>query len=205
MTRVFPERFPEDITTPEEVKRIVMCRCVDRSLRLRPRLPAPAPALVRACACVQCRCAHPRPSLVRSVPAPLLTPRMLTLLSLFFFLPFSSSGKIYYELLEYRAANSIDDVAIVSIEQLLPFPFDHTASVVEEYPNAQVVWAQEEPKNMGAWTHVQERLMAGTEALLGKEIRPQYVGRKTMASPAEGYAKTHERDQARILAEAMTV
>jgi hypothetical protein len=118
-----------------------------RHVQVRRSIAAPAPAPARACAragarlrlrlraarpaaAVQCRCAHPRPSLVRSVPAPLLTPRVLTLLSLFFFLPFSSSGKIYYELLEYRAANSIDDVAIVSIEQLLPFPFDHTASVV---------------------------------------------------------------------------
>ena len=77
-------------------------------------------------------------------------------------------------------------------------------TTTRRYPNAEVVWAQEEPKNMGSWTFVQERIMTGTEAILGKEVRPQYVGRKTMASPAEGYAKEHEREQGRIVSEAMT-
>ena len=55
----------------------------------------------------------------------------------------------YYELLQARVAGEVDDVAIVRFEQLLPFPFDHAAKVAETYPNADFVWAQEEPKNMG--------------------------------------------------------
>lgn len=60
------------------------------------------------------------------------------------------SGKVYYHMLAHRRARRIQDVALVRLEQLAPFPFDRVASEVELYPNAELVWAQEEPKNMGA-------------------------------------------------------
>uniref|UniRef100_A0A7S2S9S3 2-oxoglutarate dehydrogenase, mitochondrial n=1 Tax=Rhizochromulina marina TaxID=1034831 RepID=A0A7S2S9S3_9STRA len=113
------------------------------------------------------------------------------------------SGKLYYELLEQRREAGIDDVAIVRIEQLSPFPFDKVAENVKLYSNAEVVWAQEEPKNMGCWYFVQDRILTATRELNGHEIRPSYVGRKTMASPAEGWGDVHTREQNRIITDAM--
>ena len=68
------------------------------------------------------------------------------------------SGKLYYELLEERRASERDDVAIVRIEQLSPFPSDRVAEEVARYPNAELVWAQEEPMNMGAWQFMEPRI-----------------------------------------------
>lgn len=96
------------------------------------------------------------------------------------------SGKLYYELLSKRREGSIKDVAIVRIEQLAPFPFDIVAKNVALYPEAEVVWAQEEPKNMGAWYYVQERIVTATRDLNGAAKHATYIGRKTMASPADG-------------------
>lgn len=89
-------------------------------------------------------------------------------------------------------------VAILRLEELYPFPELEIAALLSRYPNARdVVWLQEEPKNMGAWTFVQPRL----QALLGDRTL-RYIGRPERASPAEGHADAHEREQARIIAEA---
>lgn len=109
------------------------------------------------------------------------------------------TGKLYYELLEGRRNSEVDDVALVRIEQLCPFPFDRVADQAKFYPNAEFVWAQEEPKNMGPWYFVQDRIMTATRELSGTEIRPAYVGRKTMASPAEGYGAVHTFEQKKIV------
>ncbi len=92
-----------------------------------------------------------------------------------------------------------DDVAVVTIEQIAPFPFDLVAEQIAKYPNAEVVWAQEEPKNMGAWQYVQDRIMTASRVLNGNEVRPAYVGRKTMASPAEGWNKVHLNEQSNLV------
>jgi len=113
------------------------------------------------------------------------------------------TGKIYYELLEKRQDKSIDDVALVRLEQISPFPFDHVAKAAKDYPNAELVWAQEEPKNMGAWYFVMERIETATRVLNGEEKRAKYVGRKTMASPAEGYGDVHHYQQNKILEKAL--
>ena len=95
-------------------------------------------------------------------------------------------------------------MAIVRVEQLSPFPFDKVAENVAKYPNAtEVAWAQEEPKNMGAWMFVHDRILTATREINGAEVRPTYVGRKTMASPAEGYGDVHTREQDRIAHEAI--
>jgi len=109
------------------------------------------------------------------------------------------SGKVYYELFEARQAKNVKDVAIIRIEQLRPFPFDQVAKHMAMYKNAELVWVQEEPKNMGAWYFVQDRLMTATRVYNKKEMRPGYVGRRTMASPAEGYGKVHEREMRQIM------
>lgn len=104
------------------------------------------------------------------------------------------TGKIYYDL----AAKRTPHVALVRVEQLYPWPHDEVARIVDLYPSAQeVVWAQEEPKNMGAWTYVSPRLRAST----GNAVIVRYIGRPERASPAEGYASTHKAEQDRIVSE----
>ena len=83
-------------------------------------------------------------------------------------------------------------------------PRHKVAENVAKYPNAtEVAWAQEEPKNMGAWMFVHDRILTATREINGAEVRPTYVGRKTMASPAEGYGDVHTREQDRIAHEAI--
>jgi 2-oxoglutarate dehydrogenase E1 component len=104
------------------------------------------------------------------------------------------TGKIYYDLLAKRAPH----VALVRVEQLYPWPHDEVARIVDLYPAAQeVVWAQEEPKNMGAWTFVSPRLRVST----GNAMIVRYIGRPERASPAEGYASSHKAEQERIVSE----
>jgi len=120
------------------------------------------------------------------------------------------SGKIYYELLEQRRADHANDskkkkadVALVRVEQISPFPFDQVANYAKQYPNAEVVWCQEEPKNMGAWYYVRDRILTATRVLNEKEQRPGYVGRRTMASTAEGYGAVHDAEQKKIITTAL--
>ena len=89
--------------------------------------------------------------------------------------------------------------ALVRIEQISPFPFDQVAAYAATYANAEVVWAQEEPKNQGAWYFVRDRIMTATRVLNTKEVRPGYCGRDTMASTAEGYGAVHDAQQKRII------
>ena len=108
------------------------------------------------------------------------------------------SGKVYVDLVTSPQYSEARHVAIVRIEELYPFPELELSAILAHYPNARdVVWLQEEPKNMGAWTFVQPRL----QALLGDRTL-RYIGRPERASPAEGHADAHEREQARIVAEA---
>eukprot|EP00941_MAST-03F_sp_MAST-3F-sp1_P005873 g5873.t1 len=113
------------------------------------------------------------------------------------------SGKLYYELVEKRAETGIDDVALIRLEQLSPFPFAEVAEQLSKYPNAEVVWAQEEPKNQGPWQFVQDRLATASRVLNNKEISPGYVGRQTMAATAGGYGSVHEKEQADIIQNAL--
>jgi 2-oxoglutarate dehydrogenase E1 component len=107
------------------------------------------------------------------------------------------TGKMYYDL---TAEAARDHVAVVRVEELYPWPHDEVGRVLARYPSAaEVVWAQEEPRNMGAWTYVAPRLRAVT----GNEMAVRYVGRPERASPAEGYEAAHKREQARIVAEAL--
>ena len=107
------------------------------------------------------------------------------------------SGKIYYDLTEKERPSSI---AVVRVEELAPWPRD-LSKIVDMYPNVEeVVWAQEEPKNMGAWSYVQPRLRAsiGTLPML------KYIGRPERASPAEGHKGDHDAWQSKIIAEVLT-
>ncbi|MEO5589081.1 MAG: 2-oxoglutarate dehydrogenase E1 component [Gemmatimonadaceae bacterium] len=106
------------------------------------------------------------------------------------------TGKMYYDL----AAKREPHVALVRVEQLYPWPHDEVARIVDLYPAAEeVIWAQEEPKNMGAWTFVSPRLRAST----GNAVIVRYVGRPERASPAEGYKAAHDAEQERIVSEVL--
>ena len=115
------------------------------------------------------------------------------------------TGKVYYDLLEARRARGIKDVAIVRIEQLYPFPVISLPKALAPYKNAEVVWCQEEPKNNGAWYHVDRRIEEVLEPLGIAAKRPRLISRKAAASPATGLAKVHAAEQAALVTEALTV
>jgi len=108
------------------------------------------------------------------------------------------TAKMYYDLLAARQTGA--DVALVRVDELYPWPGDAVAEIVDRYPNLEdVVWAQEEPKNMGAWSYVSPQLRVAT----GNMLTIRYIGRPERASPAEGYSKAHEEEQTRIVAEVL--
>jgi 2-oxoglutarate dehydrogenase E1 component len=113
------------------------------------------------------------------------------------------SGKVYYDLYAERNAREIEDVAIVRVEQLYPFPNVSLKEQLVRYKNADVVWCQEEPANMGAWTFVDRRIEALLEDIGGVAKRPSYAGRVEAASPATGLAKRHAREQAALVDRAL--
>ena len=82
------------------------------------------------------------------------------------------SGKVYYDLEAHRTETKSHDVAIARLEQIAPFPFDLVAAEVARFPGAQVVWVQEEPRNMAAWFYVAPRIASATRVLCGKEVQP---------------------------------
>lgn len=110
------------------------------------------------------------------------------------------SGMFYYELLSERARNGSDHtVALVRVEQLYPLALDQLERVLSRYPNAnEIVWAQEEPMNMGAWAFIMEQLLP----LLRNGRKLYYAGRPRAASPATGSFLVHNQEQASVLASA---
>jgi 2-oxoglutarate dehydrogenase complex, dehydrogenase (E1) component, and related enzymes len=112
------------------------------------------------------------------------------------------SGKVYYDLIEARKKSGETRVAIVRLEQFYPFPLKSINEVLARYSNAnELRWVQEEPQNMGGWNFVQPRL----ENLLPACQRPKYVGRTPSASPATGSYSIHQKEQTRLIAEALSV
>ncbi|MBK8907848.1 MAG: 2-oxoglutarate dehydrogenase E1 component [Rhodospirillales bacterium] len=113
------------------------------------------------------------------------------------------SGKVYYDLLQERRERGIDDVAIVRVEQLYPWPRQTVTEHVWRYGNAEVVWCQEEPANMGAWTFVLPRLISILQELERDSVLPRYVGRKAAASPATGSHRAHVQEQQTLVDQAL--
>jgi 2-oxoglutarate dehydrogenase E1 component len=112
------------------------------------------------------------------------------------------SGKIYYDLLAAREERKAHHVALVRIEQLYPFAEADANDALLRYPlTAEVVWAQEEPRNMGAWRFMAEQIQPLLSSS-GRELR--YVGRAESASPATGSGRRHQEEQAAIVDEAMS-
>jgi len=109
------------------------------------------------------------------------------------------SGKVYYELLAARRAKGTQDMAIIRIEQLYPFPHDDFAAQIDAYPDAtELVWCQEEPGNQGAWHRIQHYLLRHLR--LG--MRLDYALRPSSAAPAAGYLAVHQEQQKAVIAAA---
>ena len=113
------------------------------------------------------------------------------------------SGKVYYDLLAERREKGVQDVAIVRLEQIFPFPEHTLGDILKPYANAEVVWCQEEPANMGAWSFVDRRIEQVLLANGGRAMRPRYAGRVEAASPATGLAKVHAAEQMALVRDAL--
>jgi 2-oxoglutarate dehydrogenase E1 component len=112
------------------------------------------------------------------------------------------SGKVYYDIVGHEERAAARHVAVVRIEQLYPFPVQAAREAIASYPNLeQIVWAQEEPQNMGAWRAIRHRL----EEAKPDDVPLLYVGRPWRASPSEGYPTAHLREQDRIARAALGV
>ena len=106
------------------------------------------------------------------------------------------TGKVYYDLLRYKRENDRKDVALVRLEQLYPLPGKAINKVFKKYPNAEPIWVQEEPSNMGSWQYINS-MMYNDEIGLTKDLK--FVARKSSASPATGFKKVHDEEQNRIV------
>ncbi len=101
------------------------------------------------------------------------------------------SGKVYYDLYEEREKRGIDDVYLLRMEQLYPFPARALIQELSRFKGAEMVWCQEEPKNMGAWTFIEPNLAWVLDHIEAKHRRPRYVGRPSSAATATGLASKH--------------
>jgi 2-oxoglutarate dehydrogenase E1 component len=112
------------------------------------------------------------------------------------------TGKIYYDIVASEERASADNVAVGRVELLYPFASNELRELIASYPSLQeVVWVQEEPKNMGARAFMKLRML---DELLGHEdLRYEYVGREFRASPGEGYPAAHRAEQMRIVRAAL--
>ena len=109
------------------------------------------------------------------------------------------SGKVYFDIIEARDKHKIDDIAVIRLEQYYPFPREQLANDLKNYQNAEVVWCQEEPMNMGAWEFIRsyiEDVLAGIDV---KAKRPICISRPASAATAAGYASMHNKEQNDIL------
>ncbi len=110
------------------------------------------------------------------------------------------SGKVYYDILTAEGRDEMEHVSVARIEELYPFPADQVAALLERYPSLEeVIWVQEEPRNMGALTFVGPRL----RAVVPRAIPMRYVARPERASPAEGRAAAHEAKQSKVVDDAL--
>src|SRR3989338_8565077 len=116
-----------------------------------------------------------------------------------------SSGKVYYDLLQKREDNGIKDIALIRLEQYYPFPHKTLCEILKNYTKADLVWCQEEPINMGAWTFIDRRLEDVLKEINIKAKRPIYVGRPESASTATGLLSRHIFEQDLIVSQALNL
>jgi len=115
------------------------------------------------------------------------------------------SGKVYYDLLEAREARDIDDIYLLRVEQFYPFPAKSIMTELKRFPEADMVWCQEEPKNMGGWTFMEPNIEWVLRKIGAATMRPRYVGRPASASTATGLMSKHNKELEAFLDEALTL
>lgn len=115
------------------------------------------------------------------------------------------SGKVYYDLLEEREKKGIQNVAIIRLEQYYPFPHKQLLEALRPYKAAPLIWCQEEPMNMGAWTFLDRRLEGVLNELGANHSRPTYVGRAASAATATGELSRHIAEQQQLVAQALSL
>jgi len=113
------------------------------------------------------------------------------------------SGKVYYDLYEEREKRGICDLYLLRVEQLYPFPAKALVTLLSRFPNAEIVWCQEEPKNMGAWSFIEPYLEWVLAHIGAKKTDIRYAGRPAAASPATGQMSKHLEQLASFLADAL--
>jgi 2-oxoglutarate dehydrogenase E1 component len=114
------------------------------------------------------------------------------------------SGKVYFDLLEARDAQGLDDVYLLRLEQFYPFPAQSLVKELKRFIGAKIIWCQEEPKNQGAWSFVEPNIEWVLDRIGAKSKRPDYAGRPAAASPATGLARLHTEQQKALVSEALT-
>ena len=115
------------------------------------------------------------------------------------------TGKVFYHLLEEREKRKLDNIKLLRIEQIYPFPTSTLKNELEKTPEAEVVWCQEEPKNMGAWFFVDRKIEETLTLFKSKFKRPKYVGRDEAASPATGSNARHNEEQENIVKKSLEI
>jgi len=113
------------------------------------------------------------------------------------------SGKVYYDLLEERESRGIDDIYLLRVEQLYPFPMKAIADELARFPEAEIVWCQEEPQNMGAWFFVEPRIAGVLEKTGRQNPRPRYAGRHASAATATGIMSKHLKQREELIEAAL--
>ena len=114
--------------------------------------------------------------------------------------------KVFYDLLEKRNKEKREDISIIRIEQLYPFPYDDLEETLIKYQNVnEFVWCQEEPMNQGAWFSHRHRLQRVLDRLKNKKIEIKLVSRPPAAAPAVGMMKLHQQQQDKLINEALEI
>jgi len=113
------------------------------------------------------------------------------------------SGKVYYDLYEAREAAGVNDIYLMRVEQLYPFPGKALVNELSRFPNAEVVWAQEEPMNMGAWNYIEPNLEWVLQHTPVAKTRARYLGRKPAAATATGQTSKHSQEQKALVEQAL--
>ena len=115
------------------------------------------------------------------------------------------SGKVYYDLLAHREEKNISNICLIRIEQIYPFPFNTVEKILARFGHAEIVWCQEEPKNMGAWSFVAPHIEKALSEIGRGDAKPFYIGRPESAATATGFAAKHKKELTRFLEQAMHV
>ena len=113
------------------------------------------------------------------------------------------AGKVYYDLYEEREKRGVDDIYLLRVEQLYPFPTKALVTELSRFKQAEVVWCQEEPRNMGAWHFVEHYLEWVLNNIEAKQRRPRYATRPASAATAVGQMSKHQAQLKQLLDEAL--